>query len=128
MKYEITYKEAAEILAKVAKAEEKVNAFFEADAEYDRISGIADDYFAEHGTYSMPAIDARCAARDRRERACKNAFNAIVEAAALTDPSPADYRWEVIENNAKKRYTCNLRETFGMLKGIVKEQMKYIQF
>ena len=128
MKYEIIYKEAAEILAKVAKAEEKMNAFFEADSEYDRIIGIADDYFAEHGTYSMAVIDAICAARDRRDRACRNAFNAIVEAAAMTDPSPCDYRWEVIENNAKKRYQYNLRETFGMLKGIAQEQMKYIKF
>lgn len=128
MKYDINFTQASEILAAAGKAENKVNLFFEADKIYEEISAIADDYFTEHGTYSMELIDQRCELREKRERACKAAFKAILTTIEMCEPSSSDYRYEHAINNAKNGYRHNLRETLGYMKGIVREQMNYINY
>lgn len=128
MKYEINFTQASEILAAAGKAEKKVELFFEADSLYKEISAIADDYFAEHDTYSMDLIDQRCDIREKRERACKAAFKAILSAIEMCEPSGSDYRYEAALNNARNTYRYNLRETLGYMKGIIREQMKYINY
>lgn len=118
MKYEITTKQASEILAAVAVAEEKVAKYWADNKSYEDAS----DAYAESGYSLRAGCDMRDAYAER-EKSMKSAYRALAKAAELMDmtgdPEQVDFaEW------LQRRYFID--RALYRVKGYAKAQLLYI--